>query len=193
MAWTDPAVIAAALSAVAAGAAAIATWRAPLSAAKMAEELRRAGEAAHDLRRWKLNIFATIMQERAAVYSEESVRALNSIDVAFALSTNVREAWAELFQAFNVANTPPHVVDERIRKLLREMAIDLGLTDKLRMDDFSRVYYPNAIQQQRQVQELQRREALARLTGQAQPATNTTAMPNAILSRWPPPPETPEK
>ncbi|GBQ28448.1 hypothetical protein HLH34_11205 [Gluconacetobacter azotocaptans] len=192
MSWNDPAVIAAGLSAIAAVAAAIATWRAPLSAAKMAETLRRVGDIAQDVRRFKLNIFTTIMQARATIYADDSVRALNSIDVAFAHSTAVREAWAELFQALGAPNVPPHVMDERIRKLLREMAIDLGIADQLRMDDFSRVYYPNALQQQRQIEDLQRREALARLTGQAQPAANTVttaATTTAIGSPWPPPPD----
>jgi len=187
MGWNDPAVIAAGLSAVAAIAAAVATWRAPLSAAKMAETLRRAGDIAQDVRRFKLNVFTTVMQERAAIYSDDAVRALNSIDVAFAHSTPVREAWAELFQALNTPNVPPHVMDERIRKLLREMSIELGIADQLRMDDFSRVYYPNALQQQRQIEDLQRREALARLTGPAQPAANTTVQA-AIASNWPPAP-----
>jgi hypothetical protein len=188
MAWSDPSVLAAGLSAVAAIAAAVATWRAPLSAARMSEKLRRDGDAAQDIRRFKLSIFAAVMQERASIYSAESVRALNSIDVAFAQSTNVREAWAELFQVFSLQNAPPHVMDERIRKLLREMAIDLGISDSLRMDDFSRVYYPNALQQERQVQELQRREALARLTAQTQPAANT-ASTATISNNWPPSPE----
>lgn len=187
MGWNDPGVVAAGLSAVAAIAAAVATWRAPLSAAKMAETLRRAGDIAQDVRRFKLNIFTTVMQERAAIYSDNAVRALNSIDVAFAHSTAVREAWAELFQALNTPNVPPHIIDERIRKLLREMSIELGIADQLRMDDFSRVYFPNALQQQRQIEDLQRRDTLAKLTGTAQPAANTTVTA-ALASHWPPPP-----
>ena len=38
-----------------------------------------------------------------------------------------------------------HVLEERLRKLLAAMAIDIGLGDKLKTDDFGRVYNPNAI------------------------------------------------
>lgn len=79
----EPVVVAAFLSAVAAAASAVAAWRGPISAAKMAESLRSVSELANDQRRFKLNIFASLMQERAELYSNEGVRALNSIDIAF--------------------------------------------------------------------------------------------------------------
>lgn len=96
----EPAALAAFLSAVAAGASAIAAWRGPISAARMAESLRSASEVANDQRRFKLNVFASVMQERAELYSNEGVRSLNSIDIAFYDSPKVREAWSELYQAF---------------------------------------------------------------------------------------------
>lgn len=68
--WSSPAVVAAFLSAVAAIAAAIATWRAPISAAQIAERLRRQGDSELEARRFKLNVFATIMQGRAELASE---------------------------------------------------------------------------------------------------------------------------
>lgn len=163
--WSDPAVFAAFLSAVAAIAAAIATWRGPISAARMAEQLRRSAELDADSRRFRLNVFAQIMQERAEIYSVEAVRALNSIDVAFSDCTAVREAWSELYQSLNSNPiAPPHVIDERIRKLLREMANDLGIGDKLRLDDFGRVYYPEAMHKERRVRELERNAVLDRLS-----------------------------
>lgn len=186
----EPVVLAAFLSAVAAAASAIAAWRGPISAAKMAESLRSVSELANDQRRFKLNIFASLMQERAELYSSEGVRALNSIDIAFYNSPNVREAWSELYQSFhsNESNPiPPHVQDERLRKLLREMSLVLGFSESLRIDDFSRVYLPNALLDEKQVRRLQTRATLAQLTG-----TNTI-VPNEeasteLASRWPPKP-----
>lgn len=185
--WANSSTVAALLSAVAAIAAAIATWRGPLAAAKMAESLRRNAEAAADRRRFRLNVFAQLMQERSEIYSAEAVRALNSIDVAFSDSTSVREAWSELFQAFNSRPaSPPHVLDERLRKLLREMANDLGIGDSLRLDDFGRVYYPNALLEERKVKDLERSAALTRLNAQIAPAANTA---DSTAALFPPKPE----
>ena len=75
MTWNDPAVVASFFSAFAAVAAAIATWRSPISAARTAEKLRRIGEVEQDRRRFKLNGFASLMQERAEIYSADAVRA----------------------------------------------------------------------------------------------------------------------
>ena len=185
--WSDPTVVAAFLSAVAAIAAAVATWRGPMSAARMAETLRRNAEAAADSRRFKLNIFAQLMQERSEIYSPEAVRALNSIDVAFSDIGSVREAWSELYQSLNSQPiAPAHVIDERIRKLLREMANSLGIGDTLRMDDFGRVYLPNALLEERRVRDLERSSALVRLSSQAAPAGNAADSTSAL---FPPRPE----
>ncbi|RKE53395.1 MULTISPECIES: DUF6680 family protein [unclassified Sphingomonas] len=183
--WTNPAVLAAFLSAVAAIAAAVATWRAPVSAARIAEILRRQGDNEMESRRFKLNVFALLMQGRAELASEDTVRALNSIDVAFNKSVPVREAWAELFQAFGIVPMQNHLVDKRVRKLLREMAQDLGIADTLRLDDFARTYFPNALAQDREMRSLQRQATLKQLTGSAAPEQNI-ADPAASL--WPPKP-----
>lgn len=185
--WADPSVVAASLSAIAAIAAAIATWRGPISAAKMAETLRRNAEAAADSRRFKLNIFAQLMQERSEIYTADAVRAFNSIDVAFSDADSVREAWSELYQSLNSQPlAPAHVIDERLRKLLREMANSLGIGDKLRIDDFGRVYLPNALLEERRVKELERSATLARLSPQISPAANTG---DATSDMFPPKPE----
>jgi hypothetical protein len=170
------------LSAIAASAAAIATWRAPISAAKLAEKLRRQADIATDQKRFRLNVFAQVMQGRAEIWSEDTVRAINSIDVAFNDVPADREAWAELFQALSSNEIAVHVREERLRKLLKEMSLSLGLADTLRLDDFARVYFPTAVQEDRQLRDLQRRAALRQLTGE--PATQQVALP----SKWPPAP-----
>ena len=81
-------------SAIATGLAAFATWRAPTAAAKLAESLRRDAERHDELQRQKLGLFASLMQERAQIYSDNGVRALNLIDVVFNESRDVREAWS---------------------------------------------------------------------------------------------------
>lgn len=181
----NPATAAAFLSAIAAVAAAIATWRAPLSAAKIAERLRSQSENSAESRRFRMNVFATLMQGRAEIASEQTVQALNSIDIAFSDSPLVREAWAELYQALNISPMPGHMVDERIRKLLREMAKDLGIADTLRLDDFARIYFPQALAQDREMRVLQREEALKQLTGAKVPE----GVADPLARMWPPKPE----
>jgi hypothetical protein len=174
------------LSALATGFAAYAAWRAPLSAAKLAEELRRSTERDNERRRLKLHVFASLMQERASLASLEGVRALNLIDVVFHDCRSVREAWAELFLSFDGSKKiPSHVQEERTRKLLTAMAVNLGLGDELRSDDLGRVYYPNALAEEEYVRQLERQATKARLEGQA--PTANTAPPKT--SPWPPKPE----
>lgn len=65
-------------SAIATGLAALATWQAPRAAAKLAEALRRDSEQIHERTKNKLHVFATLMQERGAIYTENAVRAVSS-------------------------------------------------------------------------------------------------------------------
>jgi hypothetical protein len=52
-----------------------------------------------------------LMKERAQIYSENGIKALNLIDVVFNDSREVREAWSELFLAFQMKPFLPHVQD----------------------------------------------------------------------------------
>jgi hypothetical protein len=124
------------------------------------------------------------MQERAAIYSENGVGALNLIDVVFYDSREVREAWAELFLTFSLNPIPAHLLDERLRKLLTAMAKDIGLGEGLRTDDLGRVYSPTAVAQDRLIRDMQRQQVLAGLQAQSSPAANTTQG-----TLWPPKPE----
>lgn len=167
--------------------AAYATWRAPLSAAELAERLREAKAQQEERRRHKLHVFATLMQERATLSSLDGVRALNLIDVIFHDCREVREAWAELHLSFDATKKiPPHAQEERVRRLLIAMAKDLGLGEQLRNDDFGRVYYPNALAEEELVRQLERKSTIARLQGQ--PATANTT-PEFAESKWPPKPD----
>jgi hypothetical protein len=178
--------IPAVFSAIAAFLAAYATWRAPITAAKMAETLRRDSAHAQERQKNKLGLFTMLMQERAAIYSENGVRALNLIDVVFNDAREVREAWAELYLAFEPRNNiPPHVQEERLRKLLTVMAKEIGLADQLRTDDLGRVYFPRALEEERLITDIQRRQTLIRLQGQTLPAANTATPQN---TPWPPKP-----
>jgi hypothetical protein len=180
------ALLAAIFSAIATLLAAVATWRAPLAAAKLAEALRRDAEKHNERQRQKITIFATLMQERSEIYSDNAVRALNLIDVAFNDSREVREAWSELFFAFNMKPMLSHIADERLKKLLSAIAKDIGLADGLRFDDIARVYLPTIRAQERFIRDMQRQQALASLQGQ--PAAGASAA-DEQSTVWPPEPD----
>lgn len=178
---------AALMSALATGFAAWAAIWGPKSAAQLAEKMRVANEALAEKRRLKLHIFTVLMRERASMASFDSVGCLNLIDVVFNDTPVVREAWAELYAAFEPsANMPQQFINERIRKLLKAMASEIGLSDNLRPDDFSRIYYPTAIAELHRIQDIQRRTTLEQLTGtNKQPPSTDDDVPEG----WPPRPE----
>jgi hypothetical protein len=129
------------------------------------------------------------MQERAAIYSDTAVKSLNLIDVVFSDSRDVCDAWVELFAVFSMNPMPPIVLDERLRRLLTAMAKDIGIEGNLRAADFSRVYSPRAIEQDRLIRDLQRQQMLSVLQGQASPAANTSATSTSTAGPFPPKPE----
>lgn len=176
----DPGIIAAFLSAVATALAAYTTWKGPLSAAKLAENLRVNSEEATEKRKAKNYVFLQLMQERSTLSSQEGVKALNLIDVVFVENKPVREAWAALFETFDTAKAiPTHTQQERLRILLKEMAADLGLANELRLADLERVYYPTVLAQENHIRFLEREQTLTRLLGQ--PASGNTAVNSAVV------------
>jgi hypothetical protein len=177
------ALAAAVFSAIATGLAALATWRAPRAAAELAESLRREAERHSERQRLKLNVFHTLMQERAQIYSDEGVRALNLIDVVFNESREIRECWSELYLAFEMKPLVQHVIEERLRKLLGAIAKDIGLADQLRTDDLGRVYYPTVQAQEQFIKDMQRQQLLTSLKGQSAASAVSVSQ-----SPWPPKP-----
>lgn len=158
-----PEAFAAFMSFFAAVASAFATWKAPHSAAALAEELRSKTERSSEARRLKLHVFVTLLQERETISSLESVRMLNVIDFVYADCPAVREAWAELFSLFNSKEVHPQLRDDKMRKLLKEMAFELGLSDSLKADDFGRIYFPNMLAKEEEIKLLRQDAQLKEL------------------------------
>lgn len=188
--WLKPEIAVSSIAAIGTMLAAYFAWSIPRKIAVLAEKMRQESETNHDARRFKLNIFAAIMQERANLFSEDCVRALNSIDVAFNGSVSVREAWAELFKVLNYRpGAPDYIIEERTRRLLQAMAIDLGLGDSLRSDDLGRVYYPEAIARQRQVSMHQTNAQYEQLMRSLKTEGGVTTEVDGTDSLWPPAPK----
>lgn len=188
----DASATAAAFSAIATAIAAFAAWIGPRSAAKLAEVMRQKSEVANERRRMKLWVFTTLIQERAAYYSSEGVKAFNLIDVVYNESRTVRDAWADFHSAMDTNNNvPDHAKQEKFRFLLSRMAVEIGLADQLRADDLNRVYYPNALAEEEHVRSLERKSAIDRLSAKSTPAANTATPTSSLSSDYPPPPSQP--
>jgi hypothetical protein len=176
------------LSMIATGLAALATYRAPILAAKVAERLRTEGEKASEQRRLRTFVFFTLMQERVTLASPQSVQSLNAIDSVFHDCGPVREAWADLYHALNRPDASSRSsVEEKQRELLRQMAVHLGLSDSLKRDDFSRIYYPTAMAEEAHLRNL-RMAAEKKSLEEPRPQANVAPMFAGAGSPYPPKP-----
>ena len=100
----------------------------------------------------KLNVLATLIGSRHAPTSEETVRALNLIDVVFHDAPRVRELWHEYFGMLNNEGlNNPNGFQQRQKKnleMITEMAKALGYGEAITHLDMDRVYYPVALGEQ---------------------------------------------
>lgn len=152
-----------AIAAIAAVGTIFVTFVGPIAGAQVAEFLARRREQ----RQRKLSIFTTIMQHRHNIPAAESVAALNLIDVVYVDSSQVRDAWSELYKAFNdqrLNTREGNSIREGILiKLLKAMAEDLGMSSKFRPEDFSRIYFPEALAEEHDIKAGLRRRQLDEL------------------------------
>ena len=104
----------------------------------------------------KMKIFETLMSYRYMIVAEESVHALNSIDVIFYKDSTVRKAYADfLNEADKKPELDPNIADKHL-KLLEEMAKSLKLKN-IHWDDIKHSYYPNGLREKTQEETLLRK------------------------------------
>ena len=104
----------------------------------------------------KMKIFETLMSYRYMIVAEESVHALNSIDVVFYKESSVRKAYADfLNEADKKPELDPNIADKHL-KLLEEMAKSLKLKN-IHWDDIKHSYYPNGLREKTQEEALLRK------------------------------------
>jgi hypothetical protein len=133
------------VAAIAAIAAAVGTFLTPLFALQISAWL---SDRKEKFKR-KLEIFQILMQWRMATFCERPVQALNVIDALFYDVKPVREAWAELYTAYNDqrlnTNEGGRIRQDKMNALLREIAAHLGYARWFSMADFERVYNPELL------------------------------------------------
>lgn len=94
----------------------------------------------------KIKIFTILMSKRYDIAAEESVNALNMIDVVFYESEKVRSAWKSFLEATNLPDSPtknPTINDKHL-KLLEVIAENIGYKG-IRWDDIKQYYYPSVL------------------------------------------------
>ena len=109
-----------------------------------------------ELRRKKMDIFETLMSYRYMISNQESVNALNSIDIVFYKDEAVRKAYAAfLNETGKKTEFNPNTADKYL-KLLEEMSKSLGLKD-IHWDDIKQCYYPNGLAEKIQDEQMLRK------------------------------------
>lgn len=102
-----------------------------------------------DSKRW---ILTTLLATRHSPILDETVRALNLIDVVFHDSNRVRELWREYFDMLNNEGlNNPSGWSQRQKKnleMITEMAHALGYGNEITHLDVDRVYYPVGLGEQ---------------------------------------------
>jgi hypothetical protein len=91
----------------------------------------------------KIKIFTILMSKRYEISAEESVDALNMIDVIFHSSPKVRGAWKSFQDATRLpeSSTKTQSINDKQLKLLEMIAEDIGYKD-IHWDDIKEYYYP---------------------------------------------------
>ena len=104
----------------------------------------------------KMDIFETLMSYRYMISNQESVNALNSIDIVFYKDEAVRKAYAAfLNETGKKPEFNPNTADKYLM-LLEEMSKSLGLKD-IHWDDIKQCYYPNGLAEKIQDEQMLRK------------------------------------
>lgn len=141
-------------------------------------------QAKHQKKIDKNNIFTILMSKRYEISAEESVEALNMIDVVFYKSDKVRKAWKE----FNAVTNAPesdtknqNIIDKHLR-LLEVIAEDIGYKE-IRWDDIKQYYYPVGLSDMKRDEAILRRVQidanLAQIKSQQEQTESSQVEPQA--------------
>ena len=108
-----------------------------------------------------MRIFQTLMTSRIYGWTQESVHALNSIDIIFCDDLNVRNAWKDLNDKYHVSNPDQSQlkkIEQAQYKLLESMAIALGYKDKITWETIQNPYIPDGLVIQLEAQKTSQRK-----------------------------------
>lgn len=114
-------------------------------------------QAKHEKQSEKLQILKTLMTQRILPKSVEYVNALNTIDIIFADSKSVREAYKSLYESYHQKDFDYTKSQTKLTKLIEAIVADVGYKEKITWDTIQQPYYPiwldNEIQTNSTIQE----------------------------------------
>ena len=98
------------------------------------------------------------MSKRYDIAAEESVEALNMIDVVFYSSDKVRSAWKDFNETTKLpeSNTKDQAIGDKHLRLLELIAEDIGYKN-IKWADIKQYYYPVGLSNKRQDEAILRR------------------------------------
>lgn len=98
----------------------------------------------NEKRKEKMEVFKQLMIARAISGNYDYVKTLNSLDVIFADSPKVRQAWKELYEEYAKSNIDHIAILSKRTKLIETIAQDLGYDDKIAWNEIiTNPYIPN--------------------------------------------------
>ncbi|WBH16840.1 DUF6680 family protein [Sphingomonas radiodurans] len=136
---------AAVLTMMAAAAALIVAWRAPMMAARFAENLRRQNEVESERTRIRMAVFISLMRCRNQLLHRDAIDAINLVDVAFADSQSVRQARKSFAEATFEEPSHPVKIVERYHALIDKVANEVGFGGNIGPSDIQSGYYPRGL------------------------------------------------
>lgn len=106
----------------------------------------------------KRRIFTVLMSKRYEIIAEESVEAMNTIDVIFYKSSKVRNAWKEFYDATKLPEQAERnqLIQDKHLRLLEVMAADLGYS-KVNWEDIKHYYCPIGLSERKNQEEVLRK------------------------------------
>ena len=115
-------------------------------------------QKAFQIKQEKRRIFSVLMSKRYDFAAEESVEALNMIEVVFYSSSKVRDAWKEFNDAANSPESPTReqTIRDKHLRLLEVIAEDIGYKN-LKWDNIKQYYYPIGLSNKLQDEAILRR------------------------------------
>lgn len=104
----------------------------------------------------KLRVFETLMSTRYLISSEESVKALNSIDIVFYKNKHVREAYKEFLNETDKKPEFDANIGDKYLRVLEEISKSLKLGD-IHWDEIKHTYYPSGLSEKLQEENILRK------------------------------------
>lgn len=104
----------------------------------------------------KLRVFETLMSNRYLISSEESVKALNSIDIVFYKNKHVREAYKEFLNETDKKPEFDANIGDKYLRVLEEISKSLKLGD-IHWDEIKHTYYPSGLSEKLQEENILRK------------------------------------